>query len=139
MMYEKVRLDLHIAYLTFYCVLNLLVNLPMKIISKNISRWTDSRNSQFSIVGMTQNMSCPENFARFFYKQCFFSFSLSVAKLFHELSFKCCLGVKIIIILRHFLYLIYLCPCLDLSLFVSYLCDLLFIFILSSRINRIYS
>ena len=27
----------------------------------------------------------------------------------------------------HILYLLYLCPCLDLGLFISYLCDLFFI------------
>ena len=37
-------------------------------------------------------------------------------------------------ILRHFLYLSYLCPCLDLGLLVSYLCDLFFIFIMINRI-----
>ena len=34
-----------------------------------------------------------------------------------------------IIVLRHFLYLLYLCPCLGLGLFISYLRDLFFIFI----------
>ena len=34
-----------------------------------------------------------------------------------------CLIRMSIIILRHFLYLLYLCPCLDLGLFMSYLCD----------------
>ena len=34
-----------------------------------------------------------------------------------------------IIIVRHFLYVLYLCPCLDLGLLMSYLCDLFFIFI----------
>ena len=33
-----------------------------------------------------------------------------------------------IIILRHILYLAYLCLCLGLGLFMSYLCDLFFIF-----------
>ena len=31
--------------------------------------------------------------------------------------------------LRRFLSLLYLCPCLDLGLFMSYLCDIFFIFI----------
>ena len=45
--------------------------------------------------------------------------------------FRCCLIHISIIILRHFLYLLYLCPCLNLGLFMSYLYDLfsLFIFI----------
>ena len=42
---------------------------------------------------------------------------------------RCCLIHISIIILRHFLYLLYLCSCLDLGLFMSYLCDLFFIFI----------
>ena len=40
----------------------------------------------------------------------------------------CCLIHIAIIILRGILYLVYLCPCLDLALFMSYLCDLIFIF-----------
>ena len=36
----------------------------------------------------------------------------------------------VIITLKHILYLVYLCPCLGLGLFMSYLCDLFFIFIL---------
>ena len=39
-----------------------------------------------------------------------------------------------IIIVRHFLYFLYFCPCLDLGLFISYLCDLIFIFIMIDRI-----
>ena len=42
---------------------------------------------------------------------------------------RCCLIHMSIIIVRNFLYLSYLCPCLDLGLFMSYLRDLLFIFI----------
>ena len=34
-----------------------------------------------------------------------------------------------IIILRDFFYLLYMCPCLDQGLFMSYVCDLFFIFI----------
>ena len=43
---------------------------------------------------------------------------------------KCCLIHLSITILRH-LYLLYLLPCLDLGLFMLYLCDLFFIFILT--------
>ena len=45
-----------------------------------------------------------------------------------------------IIILRHFLYLLFSCPCLELGLYMFYLCDLFlnFIFILI-MINRIIS
>ena len=42
---------------------------------------------------------------------------------------RCCLIHRSIITLRRILYLLYLYPCLDLSLFMLYLCDLLFIFI----------
>ena len=39
--------------------------------------------------------------------------------------------------LRHFLYLLYLSLCLELGLFMSYLCDLFFIFIfIFIMINR---
>ena len=40
-----------------------------------------------------------------------------------------CLIYISIIILRHFLYLLYLCPSLDQGLLISYLCYLFFIFI----------
>ena len=39
-----------------------------------------------------------------------------------------CLLPITIIVLRHILYLVHLCPCLVLVLFMSYLCDLVFIF-----------
>ena len=52
----------------------------------------------------------------------------------------CCLIHISIIIVRHFLYLLYLCLCLNLGLFMSYLCDLFFIFIIIFiRINHIIS
>ena len=51
-----------------------------------------------------------------------------------------CLIHIAIIILSHILYLLYLCPCLDLGLFMSHLCDLCFIFVLISIvINHITS
>ena len=40
----------------------------------------------------------------------------------------CCLIHKTIIILRHNFYSVYLGPCLSLSQFMSYFCDLFFIF-----------
>ena len=44
------------------------------------------------------------------------------------------------IIVRHFLYLLYLYPCLNLGLFMLYVCDLFFIFILIFiMINRTIS
>ena len=55
-----------------------------------------------------------------------------------QMLFRCCLIHISIIILRHFLYLPYLCPCLDLYLFMSYLCNLFFIFIfIFSMINHV--
>ena len=45
-----------------------------------------------------------------------------------------------VITLEHFLFLIHLCPCLDLCLFMSHLCDLYFILSLSFIvINHIVS
>ena len=41
---------------------------------------------------------------------------------------RCCLIHAVIILPRHSLYLVYVCPCLGLGLFMSYLCDLYFIF-----------
>ena len=64
---------------------------------------------------------------RFFYKQCFFSiqpqccFTFSWTKL--QMLLRCCLIDITIIIVRHILYLLYLCPCLDLGQFISFLCD----------------
>ena len=67
----------------------------------------------------------------FFIINGFFQLSLSVAQLFHGLSFKlllsCCLIHIVIIILRHIFYLVYLCPCPGLGLFESYLWDQFFI------------
>ena len=66
---------------------------------------------------------------RFFISNAFFQLSLSVAYLQVLL-----LGVAYyilhiaVIILRHILYLVYLCPCLGLGQFMSCLCDLFFIF-----------
>ena len=55
-----------------------------------------------------------------------------------EVLLRCCLIPVTIIIMRHTLYLVYLCPCLGLGLFTSYLCDLCFIFSLIA-INHITS
>ena len=46
-----------------------------------------------------------------------------------QMLLRYCLIHIIIMILRHFLYLLCLFPCLDIRLFMSYLCDLFFIFI----------
>ena len=53
--------------------------------------------------------------------------------------FQGCL-IHITITLGHFLYLLYLCPCLDLGLFMLYLCDAFFIFIfIFIMINHVIS
>ena len=66
---------------------------------------------------------------RFF--QCFFQphccLTFSWTKL--QILLRCCLNTYLtIILLRHIFYLVYLYPCLGLGLFMSYLCDLFFIF-----------
>ena len=58
------------------------------------------------------------------------------------MSPKCCLGLLNTYNHHHteilFVFIIYLCPCLDLGLFMSYLCDLFLIFIfIFIMINRI--
>ena len=78
----------------------------------------------------------------FFYKQCVFSTKpqccLTVSWIEPGMLLRCCLIHISMIILRHVLYLLCLCPRLDLGLFMSYLCDsfLIFIFIFI-MINRI--
>ena len=63
----------------------------------------------------------------FFYKQRFFSAQphccLTSSWLELQMLLRCCLIHISIIILRHILYLPYLCPCLDLALLMSFLCD----------------
>ena len=67
-----------------------------------------------------------------FHRQRFFStqpqccFTFSWIEL--QMLLRCCLRHKSIIIPRHFLCLLYLSPCLELDLFMLYLCDLFFIF-----------
>ena len=80
----------------------------------------------------------------YFYKQLFFSTqpqcSLTFSWIELQILLNCCLVHKTIIMLRHFLYLLCLCPCLDLSLFRSYLRDPFFIFVsIFIMINRIIS
>ena len=45
-----------------------------------------------------------------------------------QMLLRCCLIHTTIIMLSHILYLVYLYLCLDLGLFMSYLCDLFYIF-----------
>ena len=74
-----------------------------------------------------------KNINPFFYKQRFFStqpqccLTISWTELQMLLSY-CLIHISIIIV-RHFLYLLYLCSWLALGLFISYLCDVFFIFI----------
>ena len=97
----------------------------------------------FSKVTKQKHCDC-FSFTRFFYKQHFFSTQpqscLTLSWIELQVLLRCCLIHISIIMLRHFLYLLYLCPCLDLcrclDLFMSYLYDLLFIFIFII-INRI--
>ena len=71
--------------------------------------------------------------ALIFYEQRFFATQPQCCLTFSwiglQMLLRCCLIHISVIILRHFLYLLYLCPCLDLGLFLSYICDLFFIFI----------
>ena len=78
----------------------------------------------------------------FFYKRHFFSTqhqcSITFAWIQLRMLPKCCLGC--IIVPRHFLHLSYFCSYLDLQLYMSYLCDLFFIFnFIFILINRIIS
>ena len=68
-----------------------------------------------------------------FYKQRFLSTQPQCCLTFSwielQILLRCCLIHIIIIILRHLLYWLCLCPSLDLALFMSYLCDLFFFFV----------
>ena len=69
----------------------------------------------------------------FFISNTCFQLSLSVAQFFDELSFKCCLGVLNKYKHHHnetvLIFTTFVSMSLDLGLFMSYLCDLFFIFI----------
>ena len=69
----------------------------------------------------------------FFYKQRYFSaqphFCLTFSWIEVQMLLGCCLIHINIFILNHFLYLLYLCPCLNVGLFMLCLRDLFFIFI----------
>ena len=59
----------------------------------------------------------------FFISNAFFSTQpqccLTLSWIEFQMLLRCCLIHITIIVLRHFLYLLYLCPCLDLSLFMT--------------------
>ena len=81
---------------------------------------------------------CGFGYYTLFYKQCFFYLTFSLIEL--QMLLRCRLINISIIIVRHFLYLLYLCPCIDSGQFISYLCDLFFIFIfICIMINRLIS
>ena len=76
------------------------------------------------------------------YNQRFFPIQIQCRLIFSWIELatllKCCLIIISIIILRHILYLLNLCSCLDQGLFMSHLCDLFFILIfIFIMINRI--
>ena len=79
-----------------------------------------------------------------FYKQRFFSTQphccLTFSWIELQMFLRCGLIPITIIIMKHILYLVCLCPCLGLGLFMPSLCDLLFIFsLIFSIINHITS
>ena len=84
------------------------------------------------------SLRVPKNMHAFFYKQRFFSTQPQCCLTFSWIELqtflRCCLVHISIIILGHFLNLLYLCSCLDLGLFILYLYDLFFIFIMINRI-----
>ena len=69
----------------------------------------------------------------FFYQRCFSSTQLQCCITFSwmelQVLLRCCLIHVSMVMIKHFLCLLHLHPCLDLGLFMSYLCDLFFIFI----------
>ena len=85
-----------------------------------------SRESSCLIINHINHISF--SFTRFFHKQHFFSTQPQYCLTFHEFSFTCYLIHKSII-LRHLLYLLNLCQCLELPIYMSYPCALFFIFI----------
>ena len=76
-------------------------------------------------------------YTRFFISNPFFNPNSVLLNFFmnwaSNIAYRCCLIHTTIITKRHILYLVYLCPCLGLSM--SYLCDLFFIFIAINHIN----
>ena len=82
----------------------------------------------------------PQRTTSFFISNIFCPLPLTISWIGLQMLLRRCLINISIIIPRHFLYLLYLCPCLDLGLFMSYLCDLFFIFtFIFIMINRIIS
>ena len=105
--------------------------------SKCLSMFIVSLDSSFfSISIYLKKEQKPFLAARFFstQPQCCLTFSWIKP----QMLLRCCLVHISIIIMRHFLYFLYLCPCTDLGLFMSYLSDpFLFFFSIFTMINRI--
>ena len=87
-----------------------------------------------NILALFTSLVCFNNRGNtcFFYDQSFFPTQpkrcLTILWIELQMLLTCCLIHIPIIILKHILYLVFLCSCLDLSLFMTYLCDLVFIF-----------
>ena len=81
---------------------------------------------------LTRHTTLRRSMTRFFCKQRYFltqpQCCLTFSWIELQVLLRCCLIYITIIILRHILYLVYLCPCLGLNQFMSYLCDSFFFF-----------
>ena len=86
----------------------------------------------WNIWNMNETCEIKANTSFYFYKQRYFSTQPQCCWTFSwnelQMLLRCCLIHLTIVILRHILYLAYLCRCLGLDLFMPYLYDLLFIF-----------
>ena len=114
-------------------------------------KWYGSSSNFVNICGtlskstyalMTKSIEYDQVFSeptRFFYKQHFFTNQPQCCLLFSwielQVLLRCCLIHMSIIMPRHFLNLLYLCPCLNPDLFMSYLCNL---FSFSSSLEVFY-
>ena len=91
--------------------------------------WNEECFPLLKALGLLETRRC----YTLFYKQCFFSTQPLCCLTFSwtelQMLLSCCLIYVSIIIVRQFLNLLYLCLWLDLGLFISYLCDVFFIFV----------
>ena len=102
------------------------------------------QSRKLTMLLITKKIIKLETFTLLFYKRRFFQTQLQCCLYFSwielQILLRRCLIHMSIIILRHYLYLLYLCLCLGLGPFMSYLCDLFFIFnFIFIKINRIIS
>ena len=119
-----------------YSFLNLGTSDPSFEVNSSNIMWIVKMFSTFFRKTVCQiNFSYNMELHAFFYYQRFFSTQLLCCLTFPwiqlQMLLRLCLLHITVIILRHILYLVYLCPCLGLVLFISYLCGLFFIFSLS--------